>query len=95
VCILRPDTATRLGLSVPTDAPLLGVLALAGHVSAPLVPLPPLRVGDYVLEHLTAAIAPIPELPIPVDGILGANFIELFRMTVDYRGKQLYLELSR
>jgi hypothetical protein len=60
-----------------------------------LVRLPPLRVGGYVVEHLTAAIATLVDLPVPIDGVLGANFMEAFRVGIDHRAKELHLEPAR
>jgi hypothetical protein len=70
--------------------PLVGVLAAPGD--APLVRLPAVRVGDYVVEHLTGSISSLAHWPIAIDGILGANFIEAFRVTVDHRARQLRLD---
>ena len=60
--------------------------------AAALVGLPPVRVGDYFVEHLTGTIGSLAGMPIPIDGILGANFIAAFRVTIDHRGRELRLE---
>jgi Aspartyl protease len=92
ISILRPDAARRLGLAASADAPLVPTMGLGGQVNAALVEWPALRIGDYVVEHLTGGIAALPEFPIPIDGLIGANLIEAFRVTIDHRARELRLE---
>ncbi len=89
--VLSSDAARRLGIAVPADAPVLPLMGVGPAVRGPLVLLPPLRVGDYVVEHLTGVVTSL-EFPFVVDGFLGANFIEAFRVSIDYRAKELRLE---
>ena len=93
--ILRPEAARRAGVSVPADAPLYPTMGFGGRLNAAVVEWPPLRIGDYVIEHLVGGIAELPEFPVPIDGVLGANFIEAFRVTIDHRAKELRLEPTR
>ena len=91
-CVLSPDAARRLGITIPPDAPALSLTGFGSAVRGPLVPLPPVRVGEYVVEHMTGLVASMAGFPFAVDGVLGANFIEAFRVTIDYRAKELRLE---
>ena len=95
VSMLRPDTARRLGIVVPADAPALPIASIGAPAGGALVRLPPMRVGDYVVEHMTAAVTNFAEFPFVIDGILGANFIEAFRVSIDHRAKELRLEPAR
>ena len=51
-----------------------------------------MRVGDYIVEHLTGAVTSLAGFPFAIDGVLGTNFIEAFRVTIDHRAKELRLE---
>ena len=95
ISMLRPEVARRLGLSVSADGPVFPVMGFGGRVNAALLEWPPLRIGDYVVEHLIGGIAAIPEFPFPIDGVIGANLIEAFRVTIDQRARELRLEPSR
>jgi Aspartyl protease len=93
--VLRPEVARRLGLSVSADAPVFPVMGVGGGVNAQLVELPVLRVGEHVVERMMVGIAALPDFPLPIDGVLGGNFIEVFRVTIDHRAKELRLEPAR
>jgi hypothetical protein len=92
-CVLRPEAAKRVGVSLSADGPALPLFTVAGTPgNATLVNLPAVRVGDYIVEHLTGVISSIAGFPIPIDGVLGANFIAAFRVSLDHRAKELRLE---
>jgi hypothetical protein len=91
ICLLSPEVARRLGIAIPADAPSLALIGV-GSGGGPLVQLPPVRVGDYVVEHLTGAVTSLSGFPFAIDGVLGTNFIEAFRVTIDHRAKELRLE---
>jgi hypothetical protein len=93
VCVLSPEAAKRVGVTAPPDGPVMPLIGFFGVPGdAPLVRLPTVRVGDYVVEHLTGSISSVAHFPIAIDGVLGANFIEAFRVTVDHRARQLRLD---
>ena len=91
VCLLSPEVARRLGIVIPADAPSLALIGV-GSAGGALVQLPPVRVGDYIVEHLTGAVTSLAGFPFAIDGVLGTNFIEAFRVTIDHRAKELRLE---
>ena len=91
VCLLSPEVARRLGIVIPGDAPSLALIGV-GSAGGALVQLPPVRVGDYIVEHLTGAVTSLAGFPFAIDGVLGTNFIEAFRVTIDHRAKELRLE---
>lgn len=95
VTVLRPEAARRLGINVPTDAPIFPVARFTARGAGTLVRLPAMRVGDYVVDRLTVAVAPLADVGEPIDGILGMNFIEAFRVTIDQRAGELRLEPAR
>jgi len=93
--ILSPDVASRLGIVVPPDAPTFP-LAGIGTSDAPIVILPSLQVGDYVVENLPIAVATLHVASqFQIDGLLGGNFLAFFRMTLDRRAKELRLRPSQ
>ena len=95
VSILRPDVARRVGIAVPPDAPAFPIIGFGAPISGAIVRLPPVRIGDYLVEHLTGAVTSFPDFPFVIDGVLGTNFMEAFRITIDHRAKELRLEPAR
>jgi len=93
--MLRPDAARRLGLSINPGAPVVPTVGLGGRVNASLAESPPLRIGDYVIEHLAVGVAELPDFPLAIDGVIGGNFVEAFRITIDHRAKDVRLEPAR
>jgi len=91
-CVLSPEAAKRVGVTALPDGPTLPLFTLGSTGNGALVRLPALRIGDYVVEHLTALISSLAGFPIPIDGVLGANFIAAFRVSIDHRAKELRLE---
>jgi clan AA aspartic protease (TIGR02281 family) len=55
VTVLSPDAASRLGIVVSPDAAVLAVAGI-GVAEAPIVIVPALRVGDYVVENIPVAV---------------------------------------
>jgi hypothetical protein len=95
VTVLGTDVASRVGIVVPPDAPTLPIAGI-GARDAPIVIIPSFQVGDYVVENLPVAVVTLQLLTtFQSDGLLGANFMEFFRMTLDRRAKELRLEPSQ
>jgi Aspartyl protease len=93
LCMLSPEAAKLVGVSALADGPVLPLIGLLGAPgNARVVHLPAVRVGDYIVEHLTGVITSLAGFPIPIDGVLGANFIAAFRVGIDHRAKELRLE---
>jgi hypothetical protein len=94
VTMLGPDAAARAGIVVAPDSPRVPLMGI-GTTSAPLVRVASLQVGEYTVDNLLVAVTALPSFPgLSLDGLLGGNFIALFRMTLDSRAKELRLELS-
>src|SRR5204863_9929916 len=74
VCLLSPEVARRLGIVIPADAPSLALIG-AGSAGGALVQLPPVRVGDYIVERLTAAVTALAGLPFAIRGAVGTTVI--------------------
>jgi len=91
---LTPESARRLGVAQSTEGSTLPMIGVGAAVSeVPVISLASLRVGDHVAENLRVVVTPVlPATTMLVDGLLGADFLETFRMTVDRKSKQLRLE---
>jgi hypothetical protein len=92
ICVLSPEAATRVGVAASSGGPALPLIGFHATRDAAVVHLPAVRVGDYIVEHLTGVISSLAGFPIPVDGVLGANFIAAFRASIDHRARELRLE---
>jgi Aspartyl protease len=92
--ILSPAVLAHLGVSVPPDARRWTV-TLQGRqrLSMPLARVPSLAIGALAVEDLDVGISDgFPRVP-GVDGVLGADALDYFRLTVDRASRQLTLEV--
>jgi hypothetical protein len=92
--ILSPAVLAHLGVSVPPDARRWTV-TLQGRqrLSMPLARVPSLAIGALAVEELDVGISDgFPRVP-GVDGVLGADVLDYFRLTVDRASQQLTLEV--
>jgi predicted aspartyl protease len=91
--ILTPNTVQRLGLSPMADTPRRTLRVADGQLhEVPLVQLAALTVGEATVENLQVGVSVLfPRAP-AVDGLLGGDFLEQFRMTLDRTTRQMWLE---
>jgi predicted aspartyl protease len=91
--LLTPTTAQRLGLSPPADTPRRTLRGADGQPhEVPFVQLSALAVGEAMRENLPVGISVLfPRAP-SVDGLLGGDFLEQFKMTLDRGTRQMWLE---
>jgi hypothetical protein len=93
ITMITPGAAELLGISPKKDAPK-GTITLVGEktIEAPFVSLSKIKVGDAVVNNLRVGVYSVfPNKPL-VDGILGADFLRHFTVTVDHNIRQLRLE---
>ncbi|MBI1846769.1 MAG: clan AA aspartic protease [Candidatus Rokubacteria bacterium] len=89
---IAPETAARLGLQ-PTGAPPRRAIGGAGDTRvAPPVVTAALQIGDFVIDGLDVAVVALPRVGFSYDGVLGNDFLEHFRFTVDRKAGQMRLE---
>jgi predicted aspartyl protease len=90
--LLNPDVAARAGLD-PTSATKRTIRVVGGKaLEVPFVGLALLSVGEAEVENLTVGVyRATPSAPI-IDGILGADFLSRFTITIDRKARQLRLE---
>lgn len=90
---ITPAQAQRLGVSVPADAPRFRGTVVGGKpLDVPLVTLKAVQVGDAVVENLEVAVVDVaPNSPI-VGGLLGGDFLQRFKVTIDRPKAQMKLE---
>jgi len=91
--LLTPTTVRRLGLNPPADAPRRMLRGADGQPhEVPFVQLSALAVGEAMRENLPVGISVLfPRAP-SVDGLLGGDFLEQFKMTLDRGTRQMWLE---
>ena len=86
VTSIRPIVLQRLGVAVPANAPRRRLTIVGGAtVEVPLVAVA-LQIGDAVVENLDVAVVEaVPGSP-DIDGLLGANFLQRFKVGLDPGG---------
>ncbi len=87
---ISSQTAAKLGLEVPANAPTLQFNTASGPRESPMVYLPALRLGDTVLEGLLVSVCDgcVNDRS---DGLLGLNVMREFHVEVDYQAEQMHL----
>jgi predicted aspartyl protease len=92
VTSIRPVVLQRLGLAIPPDAPRFKLTVGAGDtVDAAFVTLA-IQIGSAMVENLDVAVVDAsPDRP-EVDGVLGASFLQRFKVVADRSARRLTLE---
>jgi predicted aspartyl protease len=90
--MLTPETARRLRIQPPADAPKQTAMVTGGQTMEFVVArLPAIAVGDSVVENVPVGIALLlPESPL-VDGVLGGDILQHFSVGLDYAASRLRL----
>jgi len=90
--LITPDTARRLGLSPTAETPKQTLRVLGGHqVEVPVVLLTSVTVGQTAVQNVpVGVVASFPDI-LPVDGLLGADILRHFTLTLDYAASRLTL----
>jgi hypothetical protein len=90
---IGPELARRAGLHIAPNAPLVGGTAFGGQkVSVPLVRTRSVSVGQALVEGLDIGVFDGLMHRPEVDGLLGNDFLQHFKFTVDRRNLRLLLE---
>ena len=91
--ILSLALARKVGIEVPFNAPQRIVTLLGGKtITMPFARVRSLKVGDLAVEDLDVGVYDSFPGVTSVDGLLGADFLGHFRVTVDRGSRQLTLE---
>lgn len=94
--VLKPALLERLGLSVSADAPRIMMATATGEqVLVPLIRMEALRVGELTVRDLYAGVYDVLPQASHLDGLLGADFLGHFRVSVDRSARRLTLETGR
>ena len=93
--LLNPELAKRIGAAPRPNAPTATLRIVGGQeITLPMVKLRSIRAGGLLVEDLEVGVyQAMPEKP-DVDGLLGADFLRSFRVTVDRASKRLILEVQ-
>jgi len=101
ITVITPNLARPLGVESPPGAPKTKVRILSGQeVEVLLVRVKSLGVGSARIEHFGLVVHELPPLAssarpsVIVDGLLGADFVGRFTMTVNPRAGTLTLQLD-
>ncbi|MBI2153912.1 MAG: retropepsin-like domain-containing protein [Candidatus Rokubacteria bacterium] len=91
--IVAPLLITRLGLSVPANAPRKPIHLLGGQkIEVPFIRVDAIRVGQATLESVEVGVYEVaPEAP-AIEGVLGGDFLHHFRVTIDKAAGRMQLE---
>jgi len=91
--LLTPIFAERMGLTVPSDARRRSIRVVGGTtISIPLVRLSRLAVGEAVAENVDVGIYDAFPQAKTIDGILGADFLNRYNVTLDKSRRRMLLE---
>src|SRR5712691_11986185 len=81
--LITPDVALELDLDVRTPLRQERIASVHHVVSAPVVCLASVQIGAQRLTDIEALVLPLPAA-LRVDGLLGVNVLEHFRITFEF-----------
>jgi predicted aspartyl protease len=94
--IVSPSLVKRLGVDIPNDAPRREVSVVGGDkLDMPFVKLAVLRVGDAKIEEMEVGVFEVTPSARGIHGLLGADFLHRFRLTIDPSEGVMQLEPLR
>lgn len=89
--VVPPETADFLELERSRDFPKAKLVTASGIIETPVKILNRLEAAGQVARELAVVIHKIPD-PAPIKVLLGMNFIEKMKLTVDGKKNQFKLE---
>ncbi len=90
--LINKLTARELGITEDENTPYIRGATVSGIISAPLVTLKSIRVGDAEVENVEAVVYP---MITGSDGLLGNSFLNKFRVVIDsLNGKMTFYSLK-
>lgn len=94
--VFGPALVQRLGLSVPVTAPRIIITAAGGKtLDMPLVHINSIKIGTVAVEALDVGVYDALPEEKEVDGVLGMDVLNHFKMTINRELRQLTLELRK
>jgi len=87
--VIPPSVAEKAGIKTK-DAPRVTLKTVGGDISAPMVKLDSIKVGDADQSGVSAAVHQLGTSS--GLGLLGMSFLDRYNMTVDRQGETLVLE---
>ena len=89
VTMLKPDLIRQLGVTVPADAVQWPMTVVGGNtVNMPFVRLKSLRFGAFTVADIDVGVYDAMPKNAEIHGILGSNFLNHFKVTIDHRQGQ-------
>lgn len=93
--VIHPPVLERLNMTLAPDAVRLPLRVVGGTlIAVPFARLRSLKVGNLAVEELDAGVYDALQKSRGVDGLLGADFLNHFKVTVDRASQQLTLEVT-
>jgi len=89
--VISSEVAQALNLTPNPEIPPITLQTANGRIQAPLVNLESLTVGNLTTHNVAAAVHEVDDSS-NIAGLLGLNFLNRFRMTVDSTRNQLVFE---
>jgi len=86
--LINKATAQELGISEDENTPYIRAASVSGIISAPLVTLRSVRVGDAEVENVETLVYP---MMAGGDGLLGNSFLNKFRVSIDSMNGKMML----
>ena len=94
--VITPSLVKKLGVVISADSPRREVSVVGGHkVEMPFVKLAVLRVGDARVEDIEVGVLDVTPTSKGIHGLLGADFLQQFRLTLDRSESMMRLEPLR
>ena len=94
--LISPRLAGRAGVTVPAGgSKIVGTVVGGRTVEIPIARVRAFGVGPAVVENLQVGVYDALPNRADVDGLLGANFLDHFKVTIDRQNRRLSLEPSR
>lgn len=78
--LINKTTAQDLGIKEDENTPFIRAASVSGIISAPLISLASVRVGNAEVENVEALVFPMAPSG---DGLLGNSFLNKFRVSID------------
>jgi clan AA aspartic protease (TIGR02281 family) len=89
--VISPEVVKTLNLTPNPEIPPITLQTANGRIQAPLVNLDSITIGNLITHNVTAAIHDLHDSS-NMAGLLGLNFLNRFKVTVDSTHNQLIFE---
>jgi clan AA aspartic protease (TIGR02281 family) len=89
--VISEDLARRLRLDSASDASRIKLQTAGGEIEGRDVVIDRVELGSAIRENVRAAVNYQPRVFKGFDGLLGASFLDAYRVTIDYQQRKIHL----